>query len=224
MTVFNKPSSLDSISALEDKFSSGIFKSPSDQYHIESSGTCFEKESEILLQTYNEAYRRLFKNKLLTDSSLSIEPEDVDYSLLISPLSKILETELNLSIVQWFRAQVGIQMPRYYCEDIREWTPTAEQENEFRNIEVDFSSKKMSIGTTLKLLRHYDAKGTLPPVFAKHIGFIDTCDRLRKTRNIAAHSGYAKLNDFEKAHNAFTELLENGFFDSLAEIREAIKC
>ena len=214
---------VNSISALEDKFSSGIFRSPSDRYFIELSCQYLEKESVILLQTYNETYRRLFKNNMLMDSALSIEMDEIDFSLVISPLAKILETELNFSIVQWFRAQVGVPMPQYYHEDMRDWVPTAEQENEYRYIDVNFKNKSMTIGTTIRLLRHYDAKKTLPGPLAKHTGFIDACDRLREARNIAAHSGYADRNAFEGSFSAFSELKDRGVFASLAEIKEAIR-
>ncbi len=208
-----------SVSALEDKFSSGIFRSPSDKYQIELPDRHLSPDSVVLLQSYHEAYRRLFKNGLMMEGPLATGTE-LDFSLLISPLSKILETELNLSVAQWFRAQVGIPMPAYYHRDMEDWTPTAAQAGEYSSVEVDFCRKNMTIGGIIKLLRHHGGRGTLPAWITRHAGFTDTCDRLRKTRNTAAHGGYATRKDFEDTHAAFTELADGGAFASLAALRD----
>ncbi len=73
------------ISSLEDKFSSGIFRSPSDQYIIETPCRGLSDPSQVLLVSYNETYRRLFRNRMTVAGSLHTEPREIDFSLLISP-------------------------------------------------------------------------------------------------------------------------------------------
>lgn len=210
------------ISSLEDKFSSGIFRSPSDQYIIETPCRGLSDPSQVLLVSYNETYRRLFRNRMTVAGNLHTEPREIDFSLLISPLSKILETELNGSIGQWFRAQVGIPMPQYWCEDMPGWRPTPAQEAEFGGIDVDFGKRSITIGGTIRLMRHYLDRGKLPASLARHKGLVDTCDRLRRHRNTAAHSGTADRADFEECHADFTELASGGVFVSLDGIRREL--
>jgi hypothetical protein len=216
------PTGVSDISSLEDKFSSGIFRSPSDGYLIETPCRGLGDASQVLLQGYNEAYRRLFRDRMTMTGSLLTEPREIDFSLLISPLSKILETELNGSIGQWFRAQVGVPMPQYYCAEMDGWRPTPAQEAEFGHFDVDFGKPSITIGGIIRLMRHYQDKGALPASLARHPGLIDTCDRLRRHRNTAAHSGTADRVEFEKCHADFTALASGGVFVSLDGIRGSL--
>lgn len=63
-------------------------------------------------QTLYKTYR--FLERILTEHQELILPFNLDYSFLTVNLGKIIEYELNLSILQMLRFVMGIEMPSYY--------------------------------------------------------------------------------------------------------------
>ena len=73
-----------------------------------------EDSSKIALDTFNRAFADTFRKRIhanLIRIDYQKHPEQLDFSMLINPLGKIFETEINCSIIQWLRYLNGVEMP-----------------------------------------------------------------------------------------------------------------
>lgn len=73
----------------------------------------FETESHILYNTYDQL-KNVYQDLIINLSGGNITKDNVDFSPLVICLAKIFEIETNLSIIQWCRQSIGIEMPQYF--------------------------------------------------------------------------------------------------------------
>lgn len=179
-----------------------------------------EQESNILIGTFNETFRRVFKTKFLF-GMMDIEPEELDYSQLITPLAKVVETEINLSLVQWIRQSQGIEMPEYFNK--------VKPDNNilFENV-VDLNRNYngrlcgLTLGQACTITSKMYQDGKYPHEIKNPGDFIEQWKVINIYRNSASHSGRTQQEDFKKFYVAFSLLLSMGVFSELMDIKERL--
>lgn len=141
-----------------------------------------------------------------------------DYSILVVILGKIMEEELNASVVQKIRQISGIGMPEYY----RKHCPEKHRVNIAKtdlNF-LDYSKnrlKPVQIGNTIKVIEELNDP-RLKPYLSKE--FKNSVLRFAEFRNMASH--LCTLSDFEysEATELFVDILSDWLTDMYITKRE----
>lgn len=164
-----------------------------------------EEETKCALDAFNHVFRAAFKPHM-TDFGLSLNQLDYerksspvnDYSMLVVELSKVLEIELNASIVLW--------MNRNLSKSIFEIDSKA------------CGSSSMSIGqiTHQIILNKDELEARLKYPFAKDIKI---WKELRDSRNTSAHTGIVSEKEFVEYYTMFCEFVEMGWFTRLMDLK-----
>lgn len=168
-----------------------------------------EEESKCALDAFNHVFRTAFKPHM-NDFGSSLNQLDYerksspvnDYSMLVVELSKVLEIELNVSIVLW--------MNKYLSKNV---------------FEVDAKggvSSYMSIGqiTHQIILNKEELEARLQYPFAKDIKI---WKELRDSRNASAHTGIISEEEFVEYYRMFCEFIEMGWFIRLMDLKCSLK-
>lgn len=205
-----------SLSQLEDKYSFNRFE-------VVVPDIGLSDESKSFLATYNDIFRRNFKSRIALNTSL-YPKDELDYSPLVNQLAKIIELELNLSIVQWMRSQEGIKMPQYYnkykaCnrEYIWQGNTNFNQENK------DGSLRGVSIGNAYYYAKNSLRNGKFPQEITNPKGFLALWSKVGKIRNDASHTSVLSFSDFEKMSTIFFILLSENYLVELMMLKESIQ-
>ena len=149
-----------------------------------------------------------------------IPEAEEDFSPLGLYMGLIMEEELNASIVQLARRNVGIQMPRYYrlWDRTHSKLPVVENENGtiFLNCKKQqlpdgqYSVNTLTIGQTVRAIRQI--RKDYPNASFGSFGnepFLSRIGSFAPYRNLAVHTGRGyRYEDFELAHRAFCTILE----------------
>lgn len=197
-------SNVSSLSNIQDRCSNAgaeLLKS-SDDFSIIIKDDRLSDESLTLITSYNETFRRLFKNTMML-GSLSIEPSQLDYSLLINPLAKVLETELNLSLMPWIKKN-SKQFERDLCD-------------EKGNTRNSFTLGEICVISTRLLDCECFPKEVVNPK-----EFIHLLKKIRDLRNSASHTGCTNRADFEEFHSVFSNFITLGYLDAIMSIKRTL--
>lgn len=205
-----------------------------------------ESESHVILLTFNKVLPlfeppgdelQKFDITYKTDeiqqiSRLEIK-EKLDYSPLILSLSKIFEIETNLSLVQWFRESVDIQMPNYFNK-------RANNRNDYvvrpsplvvpnpRPIDLNMGRgtnwRAPGLGDTEVITRSFlfEKKG-LPNEITDYDDLLENWSVLRSQRNRAAHSEYLLYEDFKHVYNAFNNIVNRKYLSQFVELKNNLR-
>lgn len=187
-----------------------------------------DRESYIIFNTFSESLKKVFSPVM----SSSIVPMVIgkgayDFAPLINSLSRILELEINSSIVQDIRQMRGIEMPAYYKKykpDHHDLKITIGTKEIDLNCENDGKLKPMMIGESLMMMRYYKkhlAK-TLKVeenVINQHLKQLEV---LRDYRNKASHSNVITEKEFVDFYNMFCNLMRQGLLTIWANDKERL--
>lgn len=178
-----------------------------------------ENESKTILDTFNIMMQKVFCPAMSNASDYTLHYtkfiEKHDYSALVSYLSKVLEIEMNYSIIQLIRTLHGIEMPKFY----NQVKPNVEHElNEKRNGKL----KTFSIGTIIINIKEHLKKlpSTINKIYTDHR---DVWDTLRDERNVASHTGLINEERFTNFYNDYCQLVSDGWFFELMNIKEQLR-
>ena len=142
-----------------------------------------------------------------------------DYSIEGACLGKIVEEEVNASIVQLIRqVRFGIVMPRYWrrYDDTKHDTCVIKTKN--LQVTFNFIDKKRNILRTVPIGQVYRSIETLLAEDEKYesaLGIFASSDFIRALtgfsyfRNDSTHPGGVSAEDFQEMHQRFTELMES---------------
>ncbi len=194
-----------------------------------------EEESKLILDTFNEAYRRVFAEIMTASSSLpALECKDEmplrDFSMLMTPLSRILELELNLSLIQLIRQKNGVEMPVYFDKV----DPAVPSEirikdkvypiNAYNRNRSDGGTGlcRMTLGDIYYLLKEYDSS---MPGYIKCFAsdFLQTLHSIKELRNCASHASICDEQSFIKIHRHFCNIVRNGWFKSFMDLKVELR-
>ena len=143
-----------------------------------------------------------------------------DYSPLSLNLCKIIEEELNASIVQLIRQIYGIRMPKYYrIHDRRRGR--VEVGNNLIN-QYDRNTGKLctvTIGGIINMLQYLNDDRLIEYCRDE---FIDKLETFRDYRNMAAHPRVLSEEDFLAMKDCFYEILKN-WIDLLNNLKQRLQ-
>lgn len=185
-----------------------------------------EKESLIILNTFDFLKRIYIRILNLFNSNL-------DYSPLITSVSKIFEIEINLSLVQWVRKDLGIEMPAYfnkYKNDPRDYS-IKPQLPQLRNaIGINFNShlhntyKPPEIGKTYYVFVYLkDVFNKYPEQITNFDSFLNLWNEFRILRNNSIHGVNATAESFNRIHHLHTSLINDNYYHDIILLKNSLK-
>ena len=183
-----------------------------------------EERSKVILDTFNDVLRKTFVPVMETDiQRIDYAKSFVvrDFSVLVSCLSRVLEIELNLSIVQWIRGYEGIEMPQYYDRVKPGCTLTVLSDINL-NEEKYGKLKAQALWNIQNLMNKY--KDCFPrPIRDFILELLPICYKLRKTRNDASHSIVNSEDEFVNFYHCYCLIIKRGWFSELMNLKEQLK-
>lgn len=182
------------------------------QYCIYSSNIKNRKQINRMWRRYSSIYKQF---DWFDEEYCSVE----DYSSEGACLGKIIEEEINASIVQLIRkVRFDIEMPRYWrrYDDTKHDTCVIKTKN--LQVTFNFIDKKRNILRTVPIGQVYRSIETLLAEDEKYesaLGVFASSDFIRALtgfsyfRNDSSHPGGVSAEDFQEMHQRFTELMES---------------
>lgn len=182
------------------------------QYYIYSFNIKYRKQINRRWRHYPSLYKQF---DWFDEEYCSVE----DYSSEGACLGKIIEEEINASIVQLIRqVRFGIVMPRYWrrYDDTKHDTCVIKTKN--LQVTFNFIDKKRNILRTVPIGQVYRSIETLLAEDEKYesaLGVFASSDFIRALtgfsyfRNDSTHPGGVSAEDFQEMHQRFTELMES---------------
>lgn len=186
-----------------------------------------DDKSKVILNTFNDLLRSVFAPVMDTNiRSIGYEKScpEKDFSCLISNLSRIMEIELNLSVVQWIRKYEGIEMPQYYNKVKRSASVMrVTREITLNNAKVGSNElEQQTLGKIYHLICQYRSHF---PAEIKAItpDFLKIYETLRKDRNNASHTSINGEAEFIKFYDNFCIVIKSGWFKTLMDVKEDMR-
>lgn len=191
----------------------------------------FEHESRVFMNTFNKLHT-MYAAGNGGSRQRAHAPEagiqEMDYSYLVLPLSKIVELEFNLSLVQYFRREEGIDMPTYfnrYAAARGQVLVTVQQSREPWQINLNQRGyghkwRGLTLAQVESLLGHFGEAQRLP----MNIGFdslVNFTDSIRIRRNMATHTEVIGPDQYEECQNAFRGIYDH--FSALNRIKRIMR-
>lgn len=186
-------------------------------------------KSKTILKTFNEILTKIYHPKMSQNVRLVAYEKRAtevqwDFSSLICSLSKVLEIELNNSIIQWIRNKEGIEMPRYYnlvkpgfeCKISDKIDLNAPVKGNERVCQTQ------TIGNIEVLMKIYREK--MPKTLAQiayELGRI--LYQIRDSRNLSSHTSVMTEKEFLDFYANFCLIMEKGWFTTLMDLKMALK-
>lgn len=198
-----------------------------------------DDESRTMFKTFEATLRQVFMPDMDDPhiAQLQVAKSSYDYSQLVSSLSKILELELNNSVVQKIREMRGIEMPRNYNElvkpDRQEYTVSIPNRNNAGyyiinlNQEKNRKLKPQSLGDISLLIERFSdgLKECLDENDSNKDfrGLTKLIDEMKKHRNSASHTSVLDEKAFKKFYTNFCSLIRENWLTILMDIKETVQ-
>lgn len=173
----------------------------------------------LLLSTWNPDPQRNTTFEFLKNNI------ELDYSPLAAALGNIIEEEVNASIIEFIRLQLGIPMPDYYKiyhggDNYKYKISTGSRiiniDAKDRDVQIrrgTFARRTTPIGDTSFVIRQLiDYSGSISKEEMGVLGtttFTDDLLNFGNLRNKAAHPGVLSLSDFKRMHASFWKVLND---------------
>lgn len=227
-----------------DRMSMGfILNKPKNPYEVDPNlftGAEIESGRQYCIYSYNIKHRKqinrtwrrypsIYKHfDWFDEEYCSVE----DYSTEGVCLGKIIEEEINASIVQLIRkVRFDIEMPRYWrrYDDTKHDTCVIKTKN--LQVTFNFIDKKRNILRTVPIGQVYRSIETLLAEDEKYesaLGIFASSDFIRALtgfsyfRNDSTHPGGVSAEDFQEMHQRFTELMES-YMHEIVRLKERLK-
>lgn len=203
----------------------GAEKESGRQYYIYSSSLKNRKQINRTWRRYPSLYKQF---DWFDEEYCSVE----DYSSEGACLGKIIEEEINASIVQLIRkVRFDIEMPRYWrrYDDTKNDTCVLKTKN--IPVAFNFIDKKRSILRTVPIGQLYRSIETLLGEDVKYeseLGVFACRDFIQRLtgfsyfRNDSTHPGGVSADDFKEMHQQFIELMR-GYMREIVNLKGSLK-
>lgn len=189
-----------------------------------------DEDSKIILNTFNKEIEQVYAPQMSTrvpSLRLSKSTTQIEFSSLVHSLAKIMEIELNNSIVQQIRKINGIEMPQYY----KSFKPNVEAIVQIgKDCTIDINSRNgvslrpQTIGAIQCLVKHY--KKQLAELFENHIEefneFIELLESIREKRNDSSHTKIISEKEFIDFYSSFCAMVREGWFTKLMDLKQQL--
>lgn len=160
---------------------------------------------------------------------------DFDFSSAVMPLAKVLENEINHSIVQWLREKLNIRLPEYYYQyqpsfngnSLIDRTDLNERDRETGNW------KPLPLGVSKVITQIFLRQNRLQSIPASRnyeyfdrnqfSDFNSIWENIRLIRNKAGHSENLSIQDGLAINNKLKELLDKRYFLQLSKIKNNLR-
>ncbi len=189
-----------------------------------------ENESKIIYHTFNKIYP-IYSH--LIQNYRSEKEREVDYSPLAISLGKIFEIEINLSIVQWIRKYLNIEMPLYFNKhkpSSTEYKLSPANELTGNSWPVDFNKgyghkwNAPGIGESELIMKSLYKQGDYPANQIRNFDqFLLKWESIRRYRNKAAHNNLMTEKDFIGMISDFEHLNHSKYFHDIVQLKTALK-
>lgn len=189
-----------------------------------------ENESKIILKTYNKIAP--YFSRILSQMNIN-ENKDIDYSPLAISIGKIFEIEVNLSIVQWVRKYLNIEMPEFYNKyktDSKEYKITPSINFTLNPRSVDFNKGHNNkwlppgIGESELVLKTMFQQGVYPNIGNDDFEiFLKNWSIIRKYRNKSAHNNVLSFDDYHQMEKSFLDLQKGHKFKEMVKLKNSLK-
>lgn len=171
-----------------------------------------------------------YKSKIFLKSANMINSlltsEEIDYSAVTIGYSKFFEREVNLSIVQLIRKELGINMPYYYeqyCDVNGNYF--VKIDNDFKvnfNMQERTSGKYLPPGLGQSLICFNTMSKQLVYYISKYKELISLGKKLNSIRNKSAHPDLINKKDVDNIKEIIVELYIQGAFKEMISIKEKL--
>ena len=162
---------------------------------------------------------------------------DFDFSSAVMPMAKVLENEINHSIVQWLRKKLAIRFPDYFCRYEVGKNAFVRYRGKTTNLnEVDRETqswKPLPIGISKYALEGYLTQNNLNAIPSNNkyyyfdssqlADFNAIWEDIRLIRNKAGHSENLSIQDGLAINNKLKELLDKRYFFKLSLIKNNLR-
>ncbi len=195
------------------------------QYYIYSSNIKNRKQINRVWRRYPSIYKQF---DWFDEEYCSVE----DYSIEGACLGKIIEEEINASIVQLIRkVRFDIEMPRYWRRYDDTKNDTCVLKTKKIPVAFNFIDKKRCILKTIPIGQLYSSIDTLLGEDVKYksdLGVFASRDFIRHLtsfsyfRNDSTHPGGLLAEDFKDMHHQFIELMEV-YMPEIVRLKERLK-
>src|SRR5690606_32355093 len=184
-----------------------------------------ERECRLIFMTYETVYNHF--NSIRRDSG-----QKFDYSILVIPLGKIFEIETNLSVTQWIRNYLNIEMPKYFNrrkEDFHDYSllPTLDEIPNPRAIDFNRGRGKKwippGLGESELAFKSLFRSGRSPDHIRNGVELIHNWEIIRQYRNRASHTDTLIEQDFDKVYQAFRNIVDQNHLSELNDLKESLK-
>lgn len=184
----------------------------------------FDSDSKLILSQV-KMLQSDFETRL---QELDLPP---DYSFLINPIGKAFEIEINLSVVQWMRQKLGIEMPRYFNkrkEPYNQYCITPDPVVVKSPTQVDLNKGRgqtwyaPGIGQSELAFKALIRRGVcLDEINIKIL--LSNWGIIRTYRNRGAHTEILNLDDFENVVASHNILESEKIFQDLVSLKEKLR-
>jgi hypothetical protein len=185
----------------------------------------FEIESQIIYKTFISSY----KNYKTHFKSIGI----IDYSMFLLPLCKIFEIEINLSVVQWIRNELKIEMPQYYnlYKDTNSHVYRVVPSSDIiHNPQlIDFNKRIKGkwtappLGQSELIARTFFLKQNHPTEISNFDNLLNQWKIIRENRNESSHTIIKTEDDFNEVFNVFIYLYNTNYFSQMNNLKLRLK-
>ncbi len=184
-----------------------------------------DEKSKLILKTFNEMLVKIYhpsmsQNVRLLSYEKKISNNCWDFSALISGLSKVLEIELNNSIVQWIRYKKGIEMPRYYNQIKPGFNARLSDKIDLNEADKNHGNelRTQSIGNIKFLMEGFQKQ--MPKSLAVIAsGLCKNWEKIREARNMSSHTSVMDEKDFLNFYREFCMIIERGWLTTLMDLK-----
>ncbi len=187
-----------------------------------------ERESQIISNTFNSllpVYTN-FINKNLEDNF------EIDYTPIAFCLCKIFEIETNLSLVQWIRKELDIEMPLYFKKhkkDNKSYTVTPSAKIISNPKPIDFNQGRNQkwiapgIGQSELVIQSFFAEKKLPNEIKDYAKLLECWAIIRQLRNKAAHTELIDEKGFQKLKDSYKDLKKYDVFSQYNVLKNRLQ-
>ena len=156
-----------------------------------------------------------------------IEENPFDFTPGVICLAKVFEKEINLSIVHWIRASLGIQLPTYF----NQFQPNLrKQETSFNGVNFNRVGRRASwyppeTGKSLRALRALSQADERNQLDERWVDLLNSkvllkgWETIKRERNTAAHNKLVNENSADAVQCVLNNLSQNGIFEMLSSMK-----
>ncbi|ETI69450.1 hypothetical protein [Neobacillus vireti] len=174
----------------------------------------------------------LLQTGLDVEAYLQSRNINIDYSPSAICLAKMFESEINYSIVHWFRKKYSIELPKYYnkVQPGKEVKLRAKFPSGPAGKPIDFNLEKFGnwqppeLGNS-KIIAQFNLNKNEWELMgiSNSTAFLSEWKKIHHVRNKAAHTSKVSLQDLYEMKKSLSKLANNNIFENLANMKNEFR-